>query len=96
MIKQNKHTNRVHRINQHNRNATEVKQSKHYNKVSNKDTGPIVFDMPEIEAQEIDGRIVMKMGGRIMDGFQIQQWMEDTYRQFDAACREYLEVVPPL
>jgi hypothetical protein len=39
--------------------------------------------MPEIEAQETDGHIVVKMDGRIMDGFQIQQWMEDTYRQFE-------------
>jgi hypothetical protein len=85
-----KSMNRVNRINRHNRNTTEVKQSKHYDtKVSNsdeiKDTGAIMFDIPEVEAQVVDGRIVVKIDGRVMDCSQLPQWMEAKYREHEAA-----------
>jgi hypothetical protein len=60
MKKSNYRTNRNHRDS---RNTSTGIEQRHYNTKVNKnqvakdtDTGPIVFDMPEIEAQELGGR----------------------------------------
>jgi hypothetical protein len=99
----NRNMNRVNRIHRNDRNtSTEMEQRHNNTKASKiqvvKNTGPIIFDIPEVEAQEIDGRIVVKMagGGHIMDCSQIPQWVEANYRKFDAVCKEYLELAEPL
>ena len=88
MMKITQRTNRNNRIVKERERHYHPKVSKNrYGQIVDLDTRPLVFDMPELEGQEIDGQIVIKMDGRIVDGFQIQQWMETTYRECEAAWR---------
>ncbi len=89
MMKITQRTNRNNRIVEQRRRHYNTKVNSSKNSDEIKDTAPIIFDMPEIEAQEIDGHIIIKMGGEIVDGSRIPQQIETHYKEFDAACKVF-------